>query len=170
MGTRQYPSLCAAAMKPILMFGDPDVERTKLLQEAFRDQPQLIARAVKSPELMRLPGVDAVYLSVMAAERWGARPISREAQVLQTRPDDQERGLPPFVIAGVALGAEDPRDPEFGLRMIISSVLSAVRRFNETTAHTIQNVAFGPEWTGIEKLAPHRAAEIIRAAYDEAPG
>lgn len=157
-------------MKPILTFGDPDVERTKLLQDGFKGYPQLIARAVKSPELMRLPDVDAIYLSVMAAERWGARPITREAQVLQTTPADQELGLPPFVIAGVALAAEDPRgDPEFDLSVIISAVLSAVRRFNQAVPHTIQNVAFGPEWTGIRKLAPYRAAEIILAAYDEAP-
>ena len=155
-------------MKPKLIFGDPDVERSKELNRSFQGHPQLIARELKTPDLMRLDDIDGIYLSVMAAERWGARPIVHEAQVLETTPADRDIGWPPFIIAGVAETADDPRDPQFELRLIVLAVLRAVEEFNVTAKRAIETIAFGPEWTGIKRLAPQQAAEVIRAAYDDA--
>jgi hypothetical protein len=154
-------------MKLTLTFGDVDPKRTEELQQGFRDHPQLHARAVKSSELMQAEGVDAIFLTIMAAERWGARPIVHEAQVLETSSSERGGGWPSFIVAGVAGKPDDPRDPQFELRMIILAVLRAVQKFNKTASRPIRNVAFGPEWTGIRKLLPQHAAEIIRAAYDE---
>lgn len=156
-------------MKPTLLFGDPDVERSELLQESFGAHPGLIARATKTPDLMRLVEVDAILLTIMAAERWGARPITHEAQVFATTTQDQDAGWPAFVIAGVAARESDPRNPEFELHLIITAVLEAVRSFNAMAEKPLRSVAFGPEWIGIRKLTPQHAAAIIRAAYDESP-
>ncbi|MGH7746336.1 MAG: hypothetical protein ACREQ5_16500 [Candidatus Dormibacteria bacterium] len=123
---------------------------------------------MKSAELMRLESIDAIFLTIMAAERWGARPIVHEAQVFETTSADRDMGWPSFVIAGVAGKPDDPRDPQFELRMIILAVLRAVEKFNKTAGRPIRSIAFGPEWIGIKKLTPQQAADVIRVAYGEA--
>lgn len=154
-------------MKPRLTFSDPDAERVALLQEGFRGHAKLTALAVSSNELMRLQGVDAIFLTILAAERWGARPISHKAQVFRATSVDRDLGWPGYIVAGVAANVDDPRDPGFELRMIILAVLEAVTQYNEAWGDPIQNVGFGPEWTGIRNLPPPQAASVIRDAYDE---
>ena len=154
-------------MKPNLIFGDPDAARVELLRQGFASHPEITACAVKSAELTRATGADAIFLTIMAAERWGAKPITHQAQVLRTNQEDQFMGWPAFVIAGVAAKPGDPRDPEFELRMIVLAVLRAATSFNAASEQPVRHVAFGPEWIGIKKLAPLKAAEIICSAYDE---
>ena len=155
-------------MKPNLIFGDTDGERVKLLQQGFESHPELTARVLKVHELRALPNLDAFYLSIMAAERWGARPIIHEAQILRTTSKDQAGGWPPFVIAGLALkDGEDPFDAKFGLPLIIRAVLKSVKNFNAENGDLIQSIGFESSWTFIEKLPAPEAAQIICAAYDE---
>lgn len=158
-------------MKPNLIFGDPDLERVKLLQQGFQSHPQITARALKPHEVRTLPNLDAFYLSIMGAERWGARPIIHEAQVLRTTPEDRTDGWPPFVIAGGAFKPEEaPLNERIVLRVVISAVLKAVEMFNAEKNEVIQSIGFEPFFTGIDKLPPLEAARIICAAYDENVG
>jgi hypothetical protein len=75
-------------------------------------------------------GLDAVFLVVPAAERWGAKPVPG-AQVLKTSVDDQRDGMTPYVVAGGVLRAGDPRDPVQDARMVVGTVLNAIREFNQ---------------------------------------
>ena len=164
-------TLRATAMKPTFIFGDPDSERAKLLQQGFASHPQITACLLKPHELRALPNLDAFYLSIMAAERWGSftpPPAIHEARVLKTTPKDQADGWPPFVIAGVALReGEDLFDTKRGLALIVRAVIEAVTKFNAHEHEAIQNIGFESYFTGIEKLAPLDAAQIICAVYDE---
>src|SRR5947208_1418921 len=121
-------------MKLNFIFGDSDVERVKLLQQGFKSHPQISARVLNPSELRASPNIDAFYLSIMAAERWGSfvsRPAVHEVQVLRTTPKDRATGWPPYVIAGLALNeGEDPFDSRLGLRLIIGAVVRAVRKFD----------------------------------------
>jgi len=157
-------------MKPKLIFSDRDTERVKLLQQGFETHSRITARLLSAHEVRRLPNLDAFYLSIMAAERWGARPIVHEVQVLRTTPKDQSEGWPAFVIAGLALReGEDPFDARFGLSLLIRAVLKAVKNFNVEGGDTISGVGFESSWTGIDRLPALEAAQIICAAYDDAP-
>jgi hypothetical protein len=75
-------------------------------------------------------GMDALFLVLPAAEKWGAEPLPGKAQVLKTSPEDQRDGMPPYVVTGVVLGPGDPRGPLPETKMLISTALDAVRQFN----------------------------------------
>lgn len=156
-------------MKPKLIFSDADVGWVTALQTGFDARQDIRAVVLQRGELMRLPGLDAIFLTVMAAERLGAKPIPHQAQVLATGPDDRERGYPPFVVAGVALHrGEDARDVRLGLAAIVTAVVEAVARHNSRGASPIRTVGLGPEWVRMKELSPEDAAQIICAAYDKA--
>src|ERR1700675_5078914 len=72
-------------------------------------------------------GLDAIFLVLPAAERWGARIIPGKAQVLPTSPEDQINGMPAYVATGVALRPGDPRGPLPETKMLLSAALDAVR-------------------------------------------
>jgi hypothetical protein len=159
-------------MRPNLVFENTNSEKVSLLKRGFQAHPQLTARELKPFGQKAPPNVDAFYVSIMAAERWGAgvRPVAHQAQVFRTAPEDQAQGWPPFVIAGLALKeGEDPFDARFALRLIIMAVIKAVRDYNAREPNSIRLVGFESGWTGIDKLPPLEAANIICSAYDEAP-
>lgn len=74
-------------------------------------------------------GLDAIFLLVPAAEKWGSKPIL-QAQVLRTSPEDQRSGMPRYVVAGGVLPRDVPREPVKDAKMVISNALDAVREFN----------------------------------------
>lgn len=75
-------------------------------------------------------GMDALFLVLPAAEKWGAKPLPGKAQVLKTSPEDQRDGMPPYVVTGVVLRPSDPRGPVSETKMLIRTALDAVRGFN----------------------------------------
>lgn len=75
-------------------------------------------------------GMDALFLVLPAAEKWGAKPVPGKAQVLSTSAEDQRDGMPPYVVTGVVLRPDDPRGPLPETKMLINTALEAVREFN----------------------------------------
>jgi hypothetical protein len=86
---------------------------------------------------------------------------------LKTKDQDRIAGWPPYVVAGVAMKKDDPRDPKFELAVIIRCVLDAVESFNSHGLEKIETVAFGSDWIGLKKLDPAEAGEIIRRTFEE---
>jgi hypothetical protein len=153
-----------------LVFAIPDPERAIALEHPLASRPEFQVKQTRQRDLTQ--EVDAVYVSITAAERWGAhkRPLIHQAQVFRTRPEDRAEGWPPFVIAGLtARPDEDPFDPRL-MPLIIKAAIVAARRFNARGDELIESIAFEPSWTLIDRLPPLEAAEMIRAAYDEAMG
>ena len=88
-------------------------------------------------------GLDALFLVLPAAEKWGARTLPGKAQVLKTSQDDQRDGMPPYVVTGVVLQPGDPRGPIPETEMLIRTALDAICEFNVShKAEGIHNLGF----------------------------
>src|SRR5262249_13162654 len=134
-------------MKPRLIFVDEREEIVEQLQRAFEGCPELKAVRLPLAQLRSLEGLDALYLTLPHAERWGAKPILYKTQILKTKA--AEEGMPPFVIAGGALHPDQIRDVRYEVRRVIASVLDAVEKFNRENSEMILTVGF---WTEISPL------------------
>lgn len=154
-------------MRPNLVIADERQESVNLLQEGLAGCEEVTVLKLRPDQLLNVEGLDAFYLSVMGAERWGARPIPHKAQILRTALDDTEKGYPPYVIAGGLFNIEDSRDPRFQLRVIMHTVLADVESFNAVNKGVIRKIGFWTEWLGIERMNPVEAGRIIRSVYEE---
>src|SRR5262245_52821842 len=122
-------------MRPKLIFADERKEVVERLQRAFAGCPELQAVCVSPPIFLRMEGLDAIFLTLPLAERWGAKPILYRSQVLKTRGGDE--GMPPYVLAGGAFHPDQIRDARYELRQVIASVLDAVEVFNRENSEQI---------------------------------
>jgi hypothetical protein len=109
--------------------------------------------------------LDAMFLPLPAAERWGARPLLHKAQILHTQPaaGTPPVGMPPYVITGVAMAPDDPQDPRFELQLIMTAVLDAVESFNAAHPEAIRVIGL---WAGhlcVDRLEPEQIGKIIQS-------
>ena len=158
-----------AARAPLgLVFFDPNERTARALRQAFQGHPQFTASLAKPGQLTtRQRRLDALCVPLTdAVERWGARPASHKAQVLRTRPEDS--GMPPYVVAGVAIGPNDPRagDPGHELRLMMTAVLDAAKAFNTENSPPIRVVGFWTDMLGMNRINPTEAGKIIISAYE----
>jgi hypothetical protein len=109
-------------------------------------------------------GLDAIFLVLAAAERWGSRPIPGKAQVLNTTEADQERGMPAFVVSGVVLKPEDPRGPVPETKALLQTALLAIRSFNATNDKKIYKIGF---WDRnlLRGVCPKELADIVAEVW-----
>ena len=91
----------------------------------------------------KMAGIDAFYLSITRAERWGARPIPTHAvAVLRTSSVDREAGFPPFIIAGFLLNDGEPNTADYCIPRIIASVSDAIVQVNAEQPGAIRTLGF----------------------------
>jgi len=154
-------------MKPRLIFADEREEVVEGLQQEFDGCEEVKAICLPPAQLRRLENLDALYLSLPYAERWGAKPILYKAQVLKTR--GKEEGMPPFVIAGGAFHPDQMRDEKYELRQVITSVFDAVETFNRESPEKILTVGFWTEISPLQfnRVSPKEAGQIIREMYED---
>ena len=148
-----------------LIISHKDENIVNLLRNGFQGYPGISVLELPPDELPKVVGLDAVYLSVMGAERWGARPIVHKAQILRTRAEEAENGFPPYVVAGGVFNDDDPRDPRFQLEVVITSVLEAIRAFNLEHDQPIRSIGFWAEDLLIGKMEPIEMAHTIAFLY-----
>jgi len=122
---------------------DADQARLEKLVMAFKGSDVVRVQKVSRVHYTHPPsGLDAVFLVVPAAERWGAKPVPG-AQIFKTSADDQRDGIPPYVVAGGVLRPGDPRDPVQDAKIVIGTALNAIREFNQANkGKEIHNVGF----------------------------
>lgn len=121
------------------------------------------------PDAVRTGSLDALWATPMVGvELFGAIPpfVIHEAQVLETPPQQRQRGMPRYGVVGVTTKEDDPTNPEFVLRLVLSAFLRAVRAFNATHEQRIRRVGFLPEDLGLRDLNPAQAFKIIRELVD----
>ena len=116
-----------------------------------------------------LTDLNAIFLPLPMAERWGSRPILHKAQILRTHSINGTpcRDMPPYVITGVAMALEDPQDPVFELRLILTAILEAVQAWNTEHLDTIKVIGV---WAGnlcIDQLAPEHVGKIVRSVHEK---
>ena len=96
----------------------------------MRDLPVIEIVQVMQALYMNPPrGLDAIFMTLPAAERWS--------------PDFRSRH-PQIIVTGVNLGPEDPKDPVSQVRIVLESVLKAVKSYNDQGSSGIKNLGF---WT-----------------------
>ena len=122
--------------------------------ESFRHGLQecggVIALGIDASLFWSIAGLDALFLTLPAAEAWGSRPgTPHTCEVLKTPEIELKKGFPPYVITGVILREEDSKAGQFVLPLVVRSMISAVLDFNVRGNEAISVVGF----TGIERFA-----------------
>lgn len=128
-------------MKILLI--DEDNERLRELKQAFGNEPQVGLLQVENAIYTEPPpGLDAVFITLPAAEQWSPDFKSRRAQVLSTSKVDRSRGFPPYVVTGVNLLSDDPQDAISQTRIVLEEALAAVREHNSGAETKIRSLGF----------------------------
>jgi hypothetical protein len=140
-----------------LLFFDKGTDVPSEMQRAFFGQPYLIARQLPTHQIASYQELDALYLSLIAAERWGSRPLLYQSQVLRT--ECRDRQWPQFIIAGIALTPDDVRagDCVAELKLTIEAVVQAVDSYNNQNGFPIKKIGFWTEDLGIHRMDPYEA-------------
>ncbi len=159
-----------------LIIEHPDPEAVRLLQEGFKPHPCLEARVTRPFAPGVRPDVDALYLPMPGFEQVPAILLfihqahvfrTKQAFPLRTASKDAAE-WPPFLLSGfVTRQNEEFSDPRL-LPLFIKAAVAAVRRFNLQGQEVIRTVRLDSAWAHMDKLSPQEAAQVIRAAYDEA--
>lgn len=150
-----------------LLFSDSNEQRRKEIRRAFGTIPGLSVLSIVPDQLPKLEGLDALFLTIVAAERWGSRPIPYRAQVLKTHRTD---GMPPFVVTGIAMNPGDPRINNLAaqLHLVLTAVLDAVKSYNQENNFPIGRIGFWTDDLSINRMDPALAGQIIRSTYEHA--
>jgi len=163
-------------VKPRLIFSIPNEQKFEAMCAALdSENEQITFQNCTLDELKRRPEIDACFLTMMGAERWGSKswshgnfPKIHEAQVFLTDQNQREEGWPEYIIAGVPLDKdEDWRDWARCLHVIVTAVTKAALAFN-SKGDLIRNVAMDGGLTCADKMSPDNAIAIIQAAYTDA--
>ena len=75
--------------------------------------------------------------------------------------------MPKYGVVGVATSEDDPKTPEYNLRVALSALLRAVNDFNSRGKDRIVRVGILPDDLGLKKLDPTDAFRIIREVYEQ---
>jgi hypothetical protein len=122
---------------------DSDSQKLSDLKGALSDLEPVTFQLVDTMLYLKPPaGIDVLYLPLAAAERFGSKPLIHESQVLPTSSQDQENGLPAFVVTGTCLAKDDPRGPIPEMRILLSAVFNAIRAFNRRGELQLERVGF----------------------------
>ena len=154
-------------VRPRILIAEPRHEVADRLREGLSDSRDISVVEMGRDQFTALPLLDAEYLPLPYAERWGSQPLPfYKAEVLKTATIDAELpggSVPRYVVTGVTLpgplGAVDE------LRIIITAVLDAIRSFNSQNTEQIRTVGFWSQFL-LRHLSPEEAAGTIRSAYE----
>lgn len=118
-------------------------ERVAELRAGLGDEERVVVLGIDARTFSETPGIDALYMSITRAERWGARPgAPHEATLLETGQRGMAEGLPPYVIAGLVLKEEEPNTAEFCVPLIVGAILRVVAERNRLHRGAIRTVGF----------------------------
>jgi len=153
----------------LVLFGSDSASLEKL--SAFsKELPYIGFEVGHGPQVAEKAQLDAFWATLMVgAELFGAVPPFPlyEAQVLRTPQSQMERGLPRYGVVGVAVSPDDPKTPEFNLRLVLSSLLKAVKEFNSKNPGQIVRVGILPDDLELRKLDPVTAFKIVKEVYEQ---
>ena len=122
---------------------DPDPRVAEALRKALGDLSAITIQVVDRMLYLEPPrGIDVLYLPLTVAEGFGSKPLVHKSEVLATSPEDQEHGLPAFVVTGTCLAPDDPRGPVPEMRILLSAVFDAIRAFNRRSGAPLVRVGF----------------------------
>jgi hypothetical protein len=153
-----------------LVFYGSDTALLAELKALSTNMPYVSYEIGTGTEVTARAKLDALWASLMAAvELFGLNPPFplHEAIVLRTPKKQVEHGFPRYGVAGVAASPDDPKTPEYCLRLKVGALLRAVQDFNSEHDNQIARIGILPEDLLLQKLRPQSALGIIREAYEE---
>jgi hypothetical protein len=153
-----------------LVVFSPDSALVNHLKTFSADLPFLSFEVGHGPQVTERAKLDALWATPMVGiELFGAAPPFplHEARVVETPPVQIQSGLPRHGIVGVAVSANDPKAPDFNLRLVLSALLSAVKEFNARNSEQIVRVGVLPEDLELTRLDSSTAFKIIRDVYEK---
>jgi hypothetical protein len=124
----------------------------------------------QGPQVAAKAHLDAFWATLtVGVELFGAVPPFplHEARVLRTPQTQVQRGLPRYGVVGVAVSPDDPRTPEFNLRLVLSSLLRAITEFNTCNPDQILRVGILPDDLELRKLDPAIAFRLVKEVYEQ---
>jgi hypothetical protein len=124
----------------------------------------------QGPQVAANAHLDAFWATLMVGvELFGAVPPFplHEAKVLRTPQSHVQRGLPKYGVVGVAVSPDDPKTPEFNLRLVLSSLFKAIKEFNARNPAQILRVGILPDDLELRKLDPAIAFRIVNEVYEQ---
>lgn len=126
-----------------ICFIDPNRKKLDHLKSLLSGLPGLEFKGIDTSVESGLPhGLDAVFLTLTAAERWKHDPLARVMQVLTVPAEQRGEGYPPFIITGRALMPHESRDALSQDRVILEETLTAARKHNELHQQQIRTIGF----------------------------
>lgn len=153
----------------LVLFGT-DAGLLENLKRSSAALPYVSYKGGYGPQVVAKASLDALWATPMVgAELFGAVPPFplHEAHVLETPPSQLQRGMPKYGIVGVATSDDDPKTPEYNLRLVLSALLRAVQDFNSKRSDQIRRVGILPEDLDLKRIDHDKAVEIIRQVYEE---
>ncbi len=155
-------------MTELILFG-ADSGFLQNLKRFSSELPYISYEVGHGPQVVAKAGLDAMWATPMSgAELFGAVPPFplHKAQVLPTPPAQLQHGMPRYGVVGVATSEDDPKTPEFNLRLVLSALLRAVNDFNSRSSDHIVRVGILPDHLDLRRLDPATAFQIIREVYE----
>jgi len=152
-----------------VLFSDNPTEVAMVSEIAARI-PNFSARPKPKGSLNQALRADAIFVPLPYAERWGATPHGRVAQVFRTTEQDKQAGLPNFVIAAGTYGPDDvQQDPEQDLRLLMEFALAGAKSIQRIVGeHVRLRIASTPKHLGLSGITPSNAVPIILEVFDRA--
>lgn len=130
-------------MRPILVIQQATRERVTALRAGLGDVENVVVLGIDARTFSTLAGLDAMYMSLTRAERWGSRPLApHEVAILETGTTGAEEGQPPFIVTGLVLRADDPNTAAVCIPLIIRGVLRAAGERNAAHPGSIRTIGF----------------------------
>ncbi|MCI0625313.1 MAG: hypothetical protein L0387_27330 [Acidobacteria bacterium] len=152
-----------------------EMERLERLRPYCNHLPYIRLVLGHGPDATEAAELDALWMTPMGAnyvglDEWVSDLQKHEAHVYAMPKNAVTKGLPRFAVVGVLLTGNDPRDPEFELGLIVSSMCRAIRNFNRSSEYKLRRIGMLPEDLWLQKLDPGVAFRIIEKTTSESYG
>jgi hypothetical protein len=109
-------------------------EKVKAFRAGLADAQGVVALGLDESSFRRLAGIDALYLSITRAERWGGSPpLPHTAALLETTEAEQREGMPKHVLTGLVLKDDEPNTAAFCLPLLLKATRDVIGAVNAKT-------------------------------------
>jgi hypothetical protein len=155
--------------KPQLILYGSDASVLDMLKPYSAELPYLSYEVGYGPEVTDKAHLDAFWVTLAGGvELFGASPPFplHAARVLRTPAVQLDKGFPRYGIVGVAVSENDPKSPDYNLRLVMSALLTAVKDFNARGQDQILREGILPDDLELKKLKPEAAFKIVREVYE----
>jgi hypothetical protein len=158
-------------MKLKIIISEENQDCATLLRQALKKYADIVVVELSPDKLCSLNTLDAIFLPLAMAERWGAKPLLYKSQILtselKNKADMPQQDMPPYLVTGVAVPLDQDRNPLVQLELVLNSVFDAIKLFNDTTDNKIQTVGFWARNLFLDQLDPTLVGQIVGSIYQK---